>query len=261
MGVIMKLTFSTLICPGYTAKELNELCCRFGFSGVEFRTGPNEELLENVNIIDIASSFCLFGYDEILLDKIKNTLIHMERNNIFAIRIFLGNFRRRYDAPMRNIDYAGIVKMLREMCDFTKGEIWVETHNEFATGKSLKKLIKDVSRSNLKIIWDIMHPFEDGEQPEKTLEYIGEYIAHVHIKDGKRHQDPIWHDFEYTPLGEGEVPINNIINLLKQSKYDGFYSLEWENMWRDELKSLNWSVDEILSHYIAFMKKLEDNET
>lgn len=252
----MKLTFSTLICPEYSAQELNSLCDRYGFSGVEFRTGSDNNLLEGVPIIDIASSFCLFGYDEAQLEQIKDVLSDMEKHNINAIRIFLGNFRRRYDAPARDIDYAGIVKMLQKMCALTKGEIWVETHNEFATGQVLKKLIKDVSRENLKIIWDIMHPFEDGELPEETIGHIGKHIAHVHIKDGKRRKDPIWHDFEYTPLGEGEIPIKQIVTLLNQIGYDGYYSLEWENMWRDELKSLNWSVDKILSKYTEYMKKI-----
>ncbi|MCR4692688.1 MAG: sugar phosphate isomerase/epimerase [Firmicutes bacterium] len=253
----MKLTFSTLICPEYSGKELNSLCDRFVFSGVELRTGSDNALLDDVPIIDVASSLCLFGYNKMQLDEIKQILSDMEKRHIGAIRIFLGNFRRRYDVPARNIDYAGIVKMLRALCTFTKGEIWVETHNEFATGKSLKKLIEDVSCDNLKIIWDVMHPFEDGEQPEKTMEYIGDYIAHVHIKDGKKRKDPIWHDFEYTPLGEGEVPIRDIIKLLKRSGFTGYYSLEWENMWRDELKALNWSVDDILSRYIKFMTEFE----
>lgn len=253
----MKLTFSTLICPSYSAEELNVLCDRFGFSGVELRTDSDNVLLDGVPIIDVASSFCIFGYDEAQLEKIKQVLSDMEKKNIGAIRIFLGNFRRRFDAPLRDIDYEGIVRALREMCDSTKGEIWVETHNEFATGNSLKKVIEDVSRENLKIIWDIMHPFEDGETPEKTIACIGKYIAHIHIKDGKRRTDPIWHDFEYTPLGKGEIPINDIIFLLKKYGYDGYYSLEWENVWRDELKRLNWSIDEILSRYEEFMIKFE----
>lgn len=255
----MKLTFSTLICPGYSAEELNRICSKYSFSGVELRLGTDNkiDISGGVPIIDVASSFCLFGYDKTQLDEIKQVLSDMEKKNIGAIRIFLGNFRRRFDALARDIDYAGIVKMLQKMCDSTSAEIWVETHNEFATGLSLKKLMEDVSRKNIKIIWDIMHPIEDGEAPDKTIEYIGKYIAHVHIKDGKRHKDPIWHDFEYTPLDEGEVPINDIVKLLKKYGYDGYYSLEWENMWRDELKVLNWSVDEILSRYTEFMRKIE----
>ncbi len=258
----MKLIFSTLICPGYSGEEMQNLCDKFGMSGVELRTAGETEYssYKNVKIVDIASSYCLFGYDGELLDKIKKDLKKIEKANIKGIRIFLGNFRRRHDAPARDIDYDGIVKMLQEMCDCSGCEIWVETHNEFATGKVLKKLIEDVGRDNIKIICDIMHPYEDGETPEKTMEYIGQYIAHVHIKDGKKREDPIWHDFLYTPLGEGELPIKKIVGLLEKNGYSGYYSLEWENAWRDELKSLGWSADEILEKYNEYMSGINTDK-
>ena len=252
----MKLAFSTLICPDGTAAELRSLCENFGIDGVELRTSDETvPELNGLNITDIASSFCLLGYDEDLLLKMKGVLVCIERAGIGAIRVFLGNFRRRHDDPAREIDYDGIVRMLRELCDSTGCEIWVETHNEFATGRVLKKLMEDVDRSNIKIIWDIMHPYEDGELPEETYSYIGKYIAHVHIKDGRRKEDPVWHDFEYTPLGEGEVPIREITALLEKNGYNGYYSLEWENMWRGELKQLGWSVEDILTRFTDYMAK------
>ena len=254
----MKLAFSTLICPNGTAAELKSMCEGFGIDGVELRTGDETvPVLNGVNITDIASSFCLFGYDEDLLLKMKEVLVCMERAGIGAIRVFLGNFRRRHDDPARDIDYDGIVHMLRGLCDSTCCEIWVETHNEFATGHVLKKLMEDVGRSNVKIIWDVMHPYEDGEQPEETFGYIGKYIAHVHIKDGRKKNDPVWHDFEYTPLGKGDVPIKEIVALLESNGYNGYYSLEWESAWRSELKQLGWCVERILSEFKLYMAKPE----
>ena len=234
---------------------MNALCGRYGMRGVELRTAGETDYSSYgaLKIIDVASSICLFGYDEEKLEDIKRELKKIEKAKIKAVRVFLGNFRRRFDAPAKEISYDGIVRMLGEMCDCSATEIWVETHNEFATGKTLKKLMEDVGRKNIKIIWDVMHPFEDGETPEETFEYIGEYIAHVHIKDGKKREDPIWHDFEYTPLGEGEVPVKEIVSLLEENGYGGYYSLEWESMWRDELKKLDWTADEILEKYKAFM--------
>ena len=172
---------------------------------------------------------------------------------IRAMRIFLGNFCQRYDAPREEIVYDEIVAMLKKLADSANCEIWIETHNEFATGKALKKLLSDIDREKVKIIWDIIHPIEDGETPEQTVNYLGGKIAHVHIKDGKRRDDPAWHDFEYTPLGEGELPIKKIVKLLKDIGYDGFFSLEWESLWRKELKDLNWSIDEILQKYVDYI--------
>ncbi|MBR4173297.1 MAG: sugar phosphate isomerase/epimerase [Clostridia bacterium] len=250
-----KLAFSTLPCMEYDADGLKKLCEKYGFSGVEVRTKNNGSFVcgDGLFVTDVGSSFCIKGYDKELLSDIKALTDEIGKQNIPAMRVFLGNFCQRYDAPRVELDYDGIVKMLKEMSDNANCEIWIETHNEFATGKVLKKLLSDIDRENVKIIWDIIHPIEDGETPEETIAYLGDKIAHIHIKDGKKRTDPIWHDYEYTPIGEGELPIKKIVDLLTKNGYDGFFSLEWESLWRKELKDLGWSVDEILQKYIDFM--------
>ena len=259
MKIKDRLCFSTLICPDYSLNEIKETCLRFGLRGAELRlTGDFEgKVPDGLKITDIASSIRLTGYNGEQLESVKRTLMSAEKGGIGAVRFFLGNFRQRYSDPVKDIDYNGIVSALKELCDSTKCEIWIETHNEFATGRALKKLMEDVSKENIKIIWDVMHPFEDGETPEETFSYIKDYTAHVHIKDGKNGNDPSWHDFEYTPLGKGEVPIREITELLEGGGYGGCYSLEWENMWRPELKGLGLGVDEILTHFVGFMRDLE----
>jgi len=250
-----KLSFSTLPCMDYDADMLYGLCKKYGFSGAEVRTKDDGSFVcgKNLYVTDVGSSICIKKYDKELLDSATSLASAVHKSGIKAMRIFLGNFCQRFDAAREEINYDEIVEMLKKLADSSECEIWIETHNEFATGKALKKLLSDIDRENVKIIWDIIHPIEDGETPEETIACIGEKIAHVHIKDGKRRSDPIWHDFLYTPLGEGELPIKKIVRLLIESGYDGFFSLEWESLWRKELKDLGWSVDEILQKYIEFM--------
>jgi sugar phosphate isomerase/epimerase len=252
----LKHIFSTLPCMDYDALQLKELCDKHGFFGVEVRTKPDNSFVyaDFLNIINVGSSICIRDVNEKQLEDAKAILSQMENTNILGMRVFLGNFRRRFSDPKFFFEHSEIVKSLRTMCDYTSKEIWVETHNEYSTGKVLKTLIEDVDRKNLKIIWDIMHPFEDGESPEETWELIGKYISHVHIKDGKKRDDSTWHDYEYTPIGEGELPITEIIGILNNGNYTGCLSLEWENLWRDELKKLNWSVDKILKSYMDYMR-------
>ena len=250
-----KLSFSTLPCMDYNADGLFALCEKYGFSGAEVRVKDDGSFVcgGKLFVTDVGSSICIKKYDENMLQNAIKLANAVSENGIKAMRVFLGNFCQRYDAPHTEIVYDEIVLMLQKLADSAKCEIWIETHNEFATGKVLKKLLSDIDRENVKIIWDIIHPIEDGESPEETIAYLGDKIAHVHIKDGKKREDPIWHDFEYTPIGEGELPIKRIVGLLEDSGYNGFFSLEWESLWRKELKDLNWSVDEILQKYIDFM--------
>lgn len=251
-----KLSFSNLPCMDYDADGLYALCEKYGFGGVEVRTEKDDSFVSGgkLYVTDVGSGICIKRYNEEMLEKGIALTKRVSENSIKGMRVFLGNFCRRFDAPREEISYDGIVCMLRKLADASKCEIWIETHNEFATGKSLKKLLEDTDRENIKIIWDIIHPIEDGETPEETIAYIGDKITHVHIKDGKKSDDPMWHDYEYTPLGEGSLPIKKIVKLLDGEGYDGFYSLEWESVWRQELKDLDWSVDEILQKYIDFMK-------
>ena len=253
---MQKLSFSTLPCMDADAEELKKLCEKYGFSGVEVRVKNDGSFVcgDGLLVTDVGSSICIKRYSEEMLKSAKELTNEIAKQKIRAMRVFLGNFCQRYDAPREELDYDGIVRMLQELSDSAGCEIWIETHNEFATGKVLKKLLSDIDRENVKIIWDIIHPIEDGETPEETIAFIGDKIAHIHIKDGKKRADKMWHDYEYTPIGEGELPIKKIVSLLTENGYDGFFSLEWESLWRPELKSLNWSVDEILKKYIDFMR-------
>jgi len=254
----LKLTFSTLPFMEKTFAELFEICSEFGIDAVELRETENcfSDSSASLSVVDIASNVCLRHFDEKVISFGKRSIDLAKKLGAKGIRVFLGNFAQTYDAPKLPIDYDGIVLALRELCDYSEIEIWVETHNEFSTGEVLLKLINDVDRRNLKIIWDIIHPIEDGETPEETMNYIGDYISHVHIKDGRKKADPIWHDFEYTLLGEGDLPIADIVRMLLKNGYDGYFSLEWENVWREELKKYPSVPEFILGKYIEYMKNI-----
>lgn len=98
-------------------------------------------------------------------------------------------------------------------------------------------------------IWDIIHPIEQGEAPETTWELLQGKIAHVHLKDGVKNADPDWIDYTYTRLGEGELPIKEIVALLQAKGYTGYLSLEWEKQWRPEIRDEYESLDELLHDY------------
>lgn len=256
---MMKLCFSNLFCMDKSTAELINLCSRFGVLGVELRTdnAGNFPYSDELNIVDIGTGVCLKGYNADLINDAKRVLDNIKDTKIKAIRVFLGNFAQRFDAELEKLDHSGIVIALRELCDYTEKEIWVETHNEYATGRILKTLISEVKRDNLKIIWDIVHPIEDGEDYNETFKLIGNYVAHVHIKDAVPHEDKIWHDYEYKRLGDGILPIKEIVTLLTENGYDGYFSLEWESLWRKELSELKLSDDEIIGSFVEYMNSIK----
>lgn len=254
----MLLAFSTLPCMDSSSKELKDICDKFGFSAAEVRVNEDNTFVcgNELNVSNLGSSICIKKYDKQQIECAVNLFKKAEAAGIGAVRIFLGNFCRTYDAPKEPVVHSEIIQALREICDNTGIEVWIETHNEYATGRSLKKLLDDVGRDNIKIIWDIIHPIEDGEAPEDTISYLGGRIAHIHIKDGRKSEDKNQHDYIYTRLGEGELPIRKIVTLLIENGYDGYYSLEWESLWRDELKAIRITNEELFTEYVELMKSI-----
>lgn len=269
-----KKCFSTVACMDADFETVIAACKKYHIAGVEVRLGNDGSVFgmteytdikrikdefekSGIVITDLGSSVCLMGYDEQSVKDMQPVIDKAAEIGCRGVRVFLGNFAVRVNSDKPEPDYRGIVKALAEICDDAKKknvEIWVETHNEFATGKVLKRLLQDVNRENLKIIWDVIHPIEDGETIEETWAQIGKSIAHVHIKDGVNRHDPEWHDFQYTRLGEGELPLYELLDLLKNAGYDGYVSLEWESAWRPELQAFPQDLDYILKQYNDFLE-------
>ena len=276
----MKRAFSTVACMDADAPQIIEACYKYQMDGVEIRLDKDnsvlgkqskeelEELakvfrLAGITVVDLGSSICIKEYNEKHTLTMQRILECAEQLDAKGIRVFLGNFSSKVNPNLPKPDYEGIVRQLKELCTVANvynTEVWVETHNEFATGKVLKQLISDVDCHNLKIIWDIMHPIEDGEGIKETWGYIGDRIAHVHIKDGFDRKDPVWHDYQYTCLGEGALPIGSIIKLLENEGYQGYYSLEWEAAWRGELAGYENSLDWVLKQYTDYLEAYQKNQ-
>ena len=257
---MLKLAFSTLPCATWSADKMLEYCLENGYRGIELREDsnswvsvltPKEERIRiqklfknaNVEVSNIGSGIRIDAVEPVQgIDEMKHLvdIVHLAKDlKAKGIRIFLGNNISRRDAPKPLINYEGIVSWVKNACDYAAQYgigIWIETHNEFATGKALRVLLDDVNRQNCKVIWDIIHPLEEQEKEEETLDFLKKQCAHVHIKDGVPKEDPMEHNWKYTRLGEGQIPIKSIISLLLESGYDGYFSLEWETRWRKELQ-------------------------
>ena len=270
----MKKAFSTIACQKLTYEEVAKFAKEADITAIEVRLHqgtrffdlPVEEVPkavaylteQGIEIVNLGAGMDLCYYDEKLVAEAKNCIDLAVLAKAKAIRVFLAPFIKRFSEESLH-NYDDIVKMLKELCAYALEksiEIWVETHNAFSTGEVLKKVIDDVAYENLKIIWDVMHPYEFSETPDKTLGFLGDRIAHIHIKDGDRKEDPDLLLCRYTKLGEGTVPVKEIFDLLEKAGYQGYYSLEWESEWRAEIRDTFSDMSEVLTHFNDYMSKL-----
>ncbi|MNI35320.1 fructoselysine 3-epimerase [compost metagenome] len=276
-----RLAFSTLPCEGWSLEEMLTFANKCGFSGMELREGmpwgvttemtsvEREVALKkfedaDIRITNIGSGVCFTGGegDAQQLDHLKKVVLLASDLKASGIRIFLGYFNERRDNLMPSIPYAELVSVIKQSCDYAASygvQIWIETHNEFATGRSLRKLLDDVDRLNCAVIYDIIHPLEEEETVAETVALLGSQCVHVHVKDGVPFDDPLQLSWKYTKLGEGKVPIASIVEQLEQAGYSGSYSLEWETKWRKELQVPGMEPAVIFPHYVAFMNEILQN--
>lgn len=275
----MKLSFSTLPCEGWSVDLLIASCQSYGYNGIELK----EDVLNAVNLatakdelVQIAAKFRQAGItitnigskiifngirpdEEKALTELKQIIGMASTLGAKGVRIFLGSFLRFVEQREQPKDEMQIIAYVQEACDYASAygvEIWIETHNEYSTGAVLNQFLQRIDRTNCKVIYDIIHPYEFGEKPEDTIRLLGDRCAHVHMKDGVPFEDANIHEWKYTPMGEGQLPLSSIVTLLQESGYNGYFSFEWEPKWRPELKELELEVPSVLADYVTYMKQL-----
>ena len=124
----------------------------------------------------------------------------------------------------------------------------VETADAFVDTGKLRDFLMGFSDDHLAALWDLHHPyFYNGEDPETTIRNLGAYVRHVHVKDSL----PRGNERAYCLVGEGELPLADMIVALSSVNYDGFISLEWNPGWMPELDDM----EIILTHFETYMRR------
>ena len=268
-----KLAASTLAFQGWELKDTLQCCRDNGIDAVEIRMDFHpwsvlslsdytykeiQHMMEayGIEVSDLGTGIRMNRYGKEGLEQLRRC---SEIANILqcrGMRIMLGNKRKFLSDKVPGIDFEGLVKWLTEADDILDGfgtQIWIETHDEFATGREQRRLLDAGNFRNIRLLWDIMHPLEAGEKPEDTLNYMGNELAHVHIKDGEPWDDPDRSSWKYTRIGEGIVPIKDIVKLIKDSGYEGYFSLEWESSWRPEIRGEGYEIPEMIRQFRRVM--------
>ena len=82
-------------------------------------------------------------------------------------------------------------------------------------------------------MWDSHHPHRMGETPAEVYANLGPRILLAQVKDARRKADGDW---QLVLLGEGEVPVRDMLELLAAGGYPHWISVEWEKRWHPEIE-------------------------
>lgn len=264
----MKLAFSTLGCPDWSWEDMIVTAKDLGFDGIEVRGIENElhvpnarpflpeniestkARLEKMNLkIPCLTSSC-YLYDKCGISN------HMNEGRQYIdlahtlgvpyVRV-LGD---RNPEPGEGIDTGFVTENLSALGDYAQGKgvkVLIETNGIFADSLEVRRCVERTGLKNVGILWDIHHPFRYMNEPAaETYNNLKDYIKHVHIKDSKIENEKV----RYKMMGYGDVPVAEVLELLKKDNYEGYVTLEWVKRWCSDLED----PGVVFSHYINFVK-------
>ena len=117
----------------------------------------------------------------------------------------------------------------------------------YADTTRLRNLMDSFARDELAVLWDMHHPYRDRqESPDTTIRNLGGYVRHVHLRDSND-------DLSYNLIGEGTIPVREMMDALYSIDYDGFISLEWKPEWVSDLEDREM----IFAHFLNYMNQFD----
>jgi sugar phosphate isomerase/epimerase len=126
--------------------------------------------------------------------------------------------------------YQDVLAVTRDVCDHCKQNgqnLHLETGQESAEG--LLQFIEDVQRDNLFINFDPANMILYGTgEPIAALRQVGAYVRSIHCKDGTWAENPGQEWGAETPLGEGDVGMEDYLRTLDELGYSGPLTIERE---------------------------------
>ena len=129
--------------------------------------------------------------------------------------------------------------------------ILIKTSGVFSDTARLRKMLDDFACDQLAVVWDVHHPYRDfGESPARSIENLGAYVKHVHMRDSDD-------SGAYKLIGEGTFPVDGVMKALGSIDYDGFVSLEWKPGYMEEMADR----EVIFPYFVNYMERYERNNS
>ena len=253
----MNLSFSTRGWPELTWDEMMETALDMGFSGIEVynlpkfdpmldRGGPFHkyqaaatvrQLREKKLKIPCFDTSCDLSAGSDCLQSLR-TLIEVAHDTQVPYVVACA-LQDNEAQVLENLE--ALVKQAEDM-DVT---LLLKTSGIYADTARLRKVLDHFACDQLGALWDVHHTYRDfGESGDATIKNLGAYVCHVHLRDSDDAG-------AYQLIGEGTMPIADVIKALSSVNYDGFISLEWKPDWMEELQDR----EIIFSYFVNYMSR------
>ncbi len=272
----MKFSFSTKGWHGHSFEEFCEIAESMNFSGIELHNIHNRLFTDKngafygyaaaatrrrlyekklqLPCIDAICDPADKASREDALSEIRRCIEIATELHIPHIRIRAGAHEDERDAISC---VASILETVLPEAEEAGVTLLLETAGLFAKTVELRRMLDSFASDYLASLWNLSAAyFGGGESPEEIIKNLGAYVRHVHISDAVRTEDGVAHCL----VGEGELPLGEMMLALRSVNYDGFLSLVWDPAWCEELDDM----EIIFSQFVGYMRQFNDpsrNET
>ena len=256
----MKLSFSTRGWPGMSWDEMLDTATEMGFSGIEVYNLPKFDPM-----LDRGGPFHKYQ-SAATVRQLRDKKLQIP---CFDTSCDLADAEDHTDALLDLMEVAGNTRVPYVVaCALSDNELLVEqrlqillpqaeklgvgillkTSGIYADTARLRSMMDRFASDYLGALWDVHHPYRDlGESADATIKNLGSYIRHVHLRDSDDQGN-------YQLIGEGTMPIADVMRALSSVNYDGFISLEWKPEWLDDLKD----QDVIFPYFVNYMSRFHN---
>src|SRR5579875_1152334 len=273
----MRFAYSTLACPGRRLEEALELGTQAGYEGVELRLVDGELIDPSMSAQDrrrVARSCSQAGLPVAAVDSsiriaaAADPAAVLAEIGVFlelaaewgapAVRVFGGELPEEPGARLERL--AAAARLLERASDRAAElgvRIGVETHDAFLASATVAELLALVPSPWIGAVWDSHHPCRAGESAAQVYANIGSRLCLAQVKDAVRTGSGP-RDWHLVPLGEGDVPVRDMLGLLFRGGYDGWVSVEWEKRWHPEIDEPETALPQHLRLLRTWVTELGD---
>ena len=259
----MNLSFSTRGWASLSWEELIETALDMGFNGIEVYNLPKSDpMLERggpfhshkvaatvrqlrdskLSIPCFDTSMDLSGEDgcvEVLTNLMK---IARDAHVPYVVACALSD---NEEQVRKNLSELVCVAEELDVC------LLIKTSGIYADTGRLRAMLESFASDFMGALWDMHHPYRDfGESADTTIKNLGTYVKHVHLRDSDDKDT-------YNLIGEGNMPVADMMRALSSINYDGFISLEWKPEWMEDLQDR----EVIFPHFVNFMNRFDNPRT
>ena len=259
----MNLSFSTRGWPDLTWDEMIQTALDMGFTGIEVYNLPKfDPMLEKGGPFHkhkVAATVRQLR-DQKLTIPCFDTSVDLSESPACA-EVLTELMRTAHNAHVPYVaacalsDNEELVRrnlaQLVTAAEQTGVSILIKTSGIYADTGRLRAMLESFASDDTGALWDMHHPYRDfGESADTTIKNLGAYVKHVHLRDSDD-------TGAYNLIGEGTLPVADMIRALGSINYDGFVSLEWKPEWMEDLQDR----EIIFPHFVNYMSRFGSTRT